>query len=170
MGSQPHGDDVPRQRRRRTAPHRGRNPAIVGAMIGGGVLVLVVAVLLAVCFIKSQHGDPRLIGTWKSDADATIAELRKVRAVTEQQERAMRNLFGKMVITYAAKTFTTDFDGKLNTQPYQVMSKDRDSVVLKSWSFTANKDEQYRIRFTDSDTYWVDAEAFRISECFRRVK
>ena len=37
----------------------------------------------------------------------------------------MRNLFGKMVITYAAKTFTTDFDGKLNTEPYQVMSKDR---------------------------------------------
>ena len=170
MGSQPHGDDVPRQRRRRTAPRRGRNPAIVGALIGGGVLVLAVAVLLAAYFIKSRGGDPRLIGTWKSDADATIAEMRKSRAVTDKQEAGLRKLFGKMIITYAAKTLTTELDGKLDTQPYQIVSKDRDSIVLKSWFAISNKDEQFHIRFTDSDTYWVDVEGFQVSECFRRVK
>jgi hypothetical protein len=142
----------------------------MAAMIGGGVLVVAVAVLVAVYLVKFRAGDPRLIGTWKSDADATIAEMRKSRAVTDKQEVALRKLFGKMTITYTAKTLTTDFEGAVDTQPYQILSKDRDSVVLKAWFSASKKDEQFRIRFTDSDTYWVDLEQFNVSECFRRVR
>jgi hypothetical protein len=171
MGSQiDDDDDMPRPGRRRIPPRRGRNPVVVGAVVGGIVIALAASVWAAVYVIKSRSGDSRLIGTWKSDADATIAELRKSRTVTDKQEAAMRKLFGKMTITYAAKTYTTEFDGKLDTQPYQIVSKDRDSVVLKSWSPIENKEVQFRIRFTDSGTYWVDVESFAISECFRRVK
>ncbi|HEX4591976.1 MAG TPA: hypothetical protein VH120_18725 [Gemmataceae bacterium] len=142
----------------------------MGAVVGGAVLVIAASVWAAVYFVKARPGDPRLIGTWQSDADATIAEMRKAKVVTEQQEKALRKLFGRMKITYSPTTFTTELDGVLETRPYQVLSRDRESVVLKEWSSLTNKEEQYRIRFIDRDTYWVDVEQFKLSECFRRLK
>jgi hypothetical protein len=125
---------------------------------------------MAVHFSKSRRGDPRLIGIWQSDADATITELRKARPVTDKQEVAMRKLFGKMKITYTDATITTELNGVVDNQPYQVVSRDGESVVVKSWSALSKKDEQWRLRFIGSDTYWVDVEQFALSECFRRIR
>jgi hypothetical protein len=141
----------------------------MGALAAGVVLVAVAA-WAAMHFAKGRPGDPRLIGTWQSDADATIAELRKARPVTDEQEQGMRKLFGRMKITYAATTFTTDLDGTVETHPYQVVSKDAESVVVKFRFSLTNKDELFRIRFVGADTYWVDVEQFKLSECFRRIK
>jgi hypothetical protein len=163
------GDPL-RPKGRRKIPRRKWNPVITAASAAGVVLVVVVLAWMAWHFSKSWRGESRLIGTWQSDADATITELRKSRPVTNKQEQAMRKLFGRMKITYTKTTLTTDFDGSLDTQPYQVVSKDRDSVVIKSWFALSKKDEQFRIRFIGSDVYWVDVEQFALSECFRRIE
>jgi hypothetical protein len=144
---------------------------VVGAVVTGAVVVIAAAVGAAVYFVKARSGDARLIGTWQSDADLTIAELRKAKPVTDQQEQAYRKLFGHMKVTYTATNFTTDWDGVPDKpQSYQVVSKDRDSAVVKAWSAASKKEENFRIRFVGSDTYWVDVEPLGMSECFRRVK
>jgi hypothetical protein len=119
-----------------------------------------------------------LLGTWQSDADATIAEIRKTRPVTDKQEQAMRKLFGKMKITYTTTTITSDFDGVVESQSYQVLSKDGDSIVVKYGFGPSNQEEEFRIRFVGDTfrirfvggaTYWVDTPKFNISECFKRI-
>src|SRR4051794_34396860 len=100
-------DDPPRRTRRPKA-RRGWNPVVVGASIVGVVLVVAAVVVVAVYVVKARRGDPRLIGTWQSDADATIADLKTARAVTDRQEQAMRKIFGRMKVTYTDKTLTTD--------------------------------------------------------------
>lgn len=170
MSSQLSSDDEPRPRRRRKAVRRGWNPLVVGGSVAGIVLVVVAVAWIAVRYGKSRRGDSRLIGTWQSDANATIAGIKAARTVTDTQEAAMRKLFGRMKLTYTADTITTELDGPPDTQPYQVVSKDGDSVVIKSWFALSKKDEQFRIRFVGNDTYWVDVEQFSISECFRRIQ
>ena len=168
MASKPPRED---SRRRRRPARRGWNPLIIGTSAVGLALVVVALTWMVLHFTKSsRRGEPRLIGSWQSDADATIAERRKSRPVTEQQEQAMRKLFGKMKITYTDTTVTSELDGVLDTQPYQVTNKDGESAMIKFWSALSKKDEIARIRFIDNDTYWVDAEQFAFSECFRRIK
>ena len=107
---------------------------------------------MVVHFSKARRAEPRLIGTWRSDADATIAELRKTQTVTEEREQGLRKLFGKMKITYTDKMFTTELDGVVNSQPYQVISKDATSVVIKTKPDLLNQDGLVRIRFIGNDT------------------
>ena len=156
--------------RRRKPKKSNAKPIIIAAAVAGAVVVGFVAVVLIMQVAKSRHSDPRLFGTWKSDADATVAEIKKTRTPTDEQEQKLKTmLFGKMKITYTANTVTTDFDGTVESQSYQVVRKDADSVTLKAWSPLTKKDETFRIRFVGTDTYWVDSEVANISECFRRI-
>lgn len=169
MESRQRRDDSPRRTRRPKA-RRGWNPVVVGVSVAGAVLV-VAAIVVAVVYVgKARRGDPRLIGTWQSDADATIADLNTTRTVTDQQEQLMRKLFGRLKVTYTDKTLTTDLDGKVETHPYQVVRQEGDSVVVKSWSDLSKKDEEVRIQFVGNDTYWVHVPQANLRECFRRVK
>jgi hypothetical protein len=157
--------DVSGPKRRR--PTRRSNPIVIGASAIGGLLFIVIGVAAIMQF--SKRGDPRLLGTWQSDADATIAEMKKNRPVTDQQEQALRKLFGKMKLTYSAKTVTSELDGTVDTQPYQIVRKEGDAIVVKSWSALSKKDEEYRINFVGPDTYWVEVPQFSLTECFRRI-
>src|SRR5688572_19032933 len=104
---------------------RGPNALIIGLSVAAGFLV-VAALIWSLVYFSKPRGEPRLVGTWKSDAEATIAERRKSHAVTDQQAEAMRKLFGKMKVTFTDKTVTTEFDGVVETQPYQVVKRDAD--------------------------------------------
>lgn len=181
MTSKPPDGESPRPRRRKKTAKNSSNAILIGALAVAVLVLVGVGVGIAVHFVKSRtpatSAPPeatstgvRLVGTWRSDADATIAEIRKSRTVTDSQEQAFRKLFGKMRITYTDKTLTTDMNGIKETQPYQVVSKDATAVVLKSWSALNKRDEETRLRFTDNNTYWIDSEQFKLSECFRRVE
>jgi len=146
MEPEPRRPAAPRPKRRRPAARRGWNPVVVGASVGAGLLVVAAVVWAAVHFTKSGRGDPRLIGTWKSDADATIAELRKSRPVTDKQEQALRQIFGKLTITYTATAMTTDFEGKVETHSYRMIAKDEDSVVFKTTSAETKAENEVRRR------------------------
>jgi hypothetical protein len=125
-------DVIPRPRGRRKPQRQGGKAIAVWASVAGAVVIAAVAVVVTVQVVKARRTDPRLYGTWKSDADATIAEMRKTRPVTDDQEQKLRMLFGKMTVTYTATTVTSDLDGTVETQPYQVVSKDATSVQIKS--------------------------------------
>ena len=64
-------------------------------------------------------------------------------------------------------SFEPDLNGIIDTQPYQVISRDATSVAIRTRSGVSNQEAPVRIRFVGNDTYWIDLE--RLSECFRRV-
>jgi hypothetical protein len=159
-----------RPKRRRPAPRRG-NPALLWGSVAAAVVVAAALVLVAVHFAKSRRGEPRLIGAWKSDADATIAALRKKRPVTDTQEQAMRKLFGKMTITYTATTFTYDLNGTVETLPYTVVSRNGDCIDCKTRGvIKKDEDEVVHICFVGADEYWVETSFSDVVECFRRIR
>jgi hypothetical protein len=139
-------------------------------MISAAVAVLGAGVWSAVYFIKSRSNEAQLLGAWKSDADATIAEMRKTRPVTDKQEEELRKIFGRMTITYSSNSLTTQMDGVVETAAYEIVSKDRDFALIKVHSPQSKKEVQYSVQFADRDTYWVETGEMRVRECFRRVK
>jgi hypothetical protein len=162
-----HGDS--RQPRRSKPKKSGTKAIFIAASVGGAVVVGFVAVVLVMQMSKSRRSDPRLFGTWQSDADATIADMKKGRPITDQGEQGLRRVFGKAKITYTADTMTTDFEGKVESQSYEVVAKDADAVTIKAWSPVSKKDESFRITFVGNNTYWVDVPSGKARECFRRV-
>jgi hypothetical protein len=116
--------------------------------------------------------EPRLIGAWQSDADANIAEMRRTRVVTSEEEQQVRRHGFKSKVTYTDKMMVTDVDGVVEPQPYQVVSQDGDVVIIKTWLDIRRQEEEVRIRFVGPDTYWFEfnADPIHVSECFRRVR
>jgi hypothetical protein len=138
---------------------------------------LLLAVLLAVIIVLSRPArqtDSRLIGTWQSDADRTIAEIRKRRPVDEKQEAAFRKLFGKLRVTYTATTCTSNLEAFSQTNPYEVLGKDNVSVVIREVEpkspILGEMTEFTVIQFDGLDSYWLFTKIGGIQEYFNRVK
>jgi hypothetical protein len=117
--------------------------------------------------------DERLIGTWQSDADRTVAALRQQRPVDEQQEAALRRLFGKLRITYTTTTYTTELDGGTRSSRYEVLGRDKLSVVVREVEPNSSPLEVTEfavLHFDGPDLFWVYTKVGGIREYFRRVR
>ncbi len=114
--------------------------------------------------------EPRLAGTWQSDADATMAAQRRVRPVPEEQEAAMWKLFGKMRVTFKGHTYTSEMNGEQETGSFQVLRRDADSALITSFSTTSQTRERFRVQFLGPDTYRLFVEKYKVWEYFRRVE
>ncbi|MDB5385192.1 MAG: hypothetical protein JWM11_838 [Planctomycetaceae bacterium] len=155
--------------------HHWRRTAIIGLLASAGLLAALVAIVVIPLRITPLTDD-RLIGTWQSDAERTIAGMQRGESEDPQREAKLRNLFGKLRVTYAATTYTSELDESVNTYSYQVLGRDRHSVVI---SDAANKESPLDflelstftvIHFDSPDSYWLNSEAGGMREYFKRVR
>jgi hypothetical protein len=141
--------------------------------------VLQAAILIALVFhLRSPHRiDERLIGSWQSDPDRTIAALRDHRSVDDNQEAALRKLFGKLRVTYTSTTYTTELDDVTESHQYEVLGVDKHSVVIREVNRKPSPvdtifdpTEFTVIQFEGPDSYWLYSRIGCLRECFKRIK
>lgn len=150
--------------------------AIASLLVAAGSLAaLVAAVVLPIRILRVT--DDRLIGTWQSDADRTIAGIRERRPVDDQHEAALRTLFGKLRVTYTATTYTTELDGKTESSRYEVLGRDKHSVVIREVEPKPSPlvgivelSEFDVIHFDGPDSYWLYTQIGGVREYFKRVR
>lgn len=152
----------------------GRWKWIAGFALATSVALLA-ALVVAVAILQrpARQTDKRLIGTWQSDADRTIAELRQRRPVDEKQEAALRKLFGKLRITYTETTYTTELNGVTESNRYEVLGRDKHSVVIREINPKPpilEVTEFGVIHFDGPDCFWVYTEVGGLCEFFKRVR
>jgi hypothetical protein len=117
--------------------------------------------------------DARLVGTWHSDADATIARLRPA---NDEEELKWRRKMFKTTLTYTADSITTQIgDGEPDTRPYRVIRKDAKGVTLRFYFAATERDEEVKITFEGSELerptrYWVETTDPPSNECFNRIR
>lgn len=129
-------------------------------------------------FRFGRRTDARLLGTWKSDADLTMASLERKSSRDAEREAKLRSLFGKMRITWTATQVTSDLEGYLDTDKYKVLASDTDSVTIQSEETTPSPLDGlglptvHVIHFVGADTYWLDISGGSggMREYFTRVK
>jgi hypothetical protein len=170
--------DPGRRRRRVRAPRSGRarrawrwvaRAAVVAvaALAGGAAVWLVIQAGRPVAAVPPE---PRLIGTWVSDADATIAELHKSRDVSDAEELDLRRRLFKTVMTFSADSLTTDVNGDVDARPYRVVRRTDDGVILKYRIEASMQEEEVRITFLGPDRIRLDLPQFSLTEFYRRVR
>ena len=114
-----------------------------------------------------------LIGTWQSDADRTLAAARQLRPVDEKQEALLRKLFGKLRVTYTGTAYTTELDGVTESGRYEVLGRDRLSVVIREVEPKPSPLEVTAftlIHFDGPDSHWLYTKIGGIREYFKRIK
>lgn len=100
-------------------------------------LILAVVLLIGLAVILSRNTrqiDHRLIGTWQSDADRTIALILGPPPYDDEAKRKeakLRTLYGKMRITFTTTTWSSELDGNVDSGKYEVLGKDKVSVVIR---------------------------------------
>jgi hypothetical protein len=143
--------------------------------VAGGAPAALVIVLVRPIRI-GRISDDRLYGTWQSDADRTVAGIRDRKPVDETHEAALRKLFGKLLVTYTPTTFTTELDGATQEYKYEVLGKDKHSVVIREIEpkptplDALNLSEFTVIQFDGPDSYWLYTSIGGIREHFKRLR
>lgn len=127
---------------------------------------LAVTVLMSVVALAGYAAE--LEGTWKSDAELTMAFNRANARLTEKQEKFLAEILGKLTVTYKNGTVYSsmpltrvtvsgkprDFDGFSETAAYRVVAQDQDTIVLQ----TTEHDGTSKIsllKFEAEDRYWI---------------
>jgi len=115
-----------------------------------GTLLLVAAVALPVSADILLH---QLQGTWKSDKDATLAELRKHDHWTEERIKLIEGILGKMTVRFSGKTMQTEFlDLKSEVEP-NVKKLEDGRIRIEYTDQTFGK--QVSIVEVSGDSMWV---------------
>jgi len=132
-------------------------------------LALIGITMLAGC---SRRGDARLIGTWQSDADKTIAQMKTTRTITEGPEAVLRKYYGHIKKTFTPTTYTMDANGaagrnEVETVPYTIVHRDGDSITIKYRK--NNKDLETKILFDGSDGFWQAGDDTDKGEYYKRI-
>lgn len=138
-----------------------------------GLLTGILATLI--CSGKKAHiTDERLMGTWQSDADRTIAAFRERGPIDPTKETQLRRLFGKLRVTYTPTTGTTQMEGTPGTFPIEIIDKDAHSVVIRETnspiSVASKLSEFTVIQFDGPDSFYlVTKSGNNIREYFKRI-
>lgn len=108
-----------------------------------------------------------LIGAWRSDAARTRAELEARRDIPPKTRQALRQIFGRLTITYGARIAVSCYDGLTTRQAYRVLACDATSVAIVCRGQRRPETRLYQLVFEDQDHYWICLG--KIREFFVRV-
>lgn len=144
---------------------------------------IAVILLIALCVIgyyywsNTTRVDDRLIGTWQSDGERTIATMKEQRKLNDKQVESLNTLFGKLQITYTNnREIRTSMNDSKDSGRFEIVGMDKNSVVIREYG-TKRPDVEYFnlseyqvIYFDGPDAYWVYTQIGGVKEYFKRVK
>jgi hypothetical protein len=137
-------------------------------------LAAILALAAAVGCSTTGLRDARLIGTWRSNGERTVAKMfqRDPRWTNAPPERVqkVKDMFGQMTVTYSGGTIGTDYRGERERLGYKVVERGQDYVVLRIRGGLEDR-QNIRIRFVDdAQAYWIQSfVAPSIEERFDKV-
>jgi hypothetical protein len=111
--------------------------------------------------------DKRLLGTWKSDRRKTMAEWNWPKGYPTQKRKKVAAMFGKLTIRYTRTRIYSEFEDLRESDSYQVVAADSDSVAIVCWSSLLKENRIWHLHF-EGDFFWIAIGPCR--EWFKRVK
>ena len=112
--------------------------------------------------------DSRLIGTWRSDAFKTRAEIATRRDMRLAKNKKLASLFGKLELRYTRSLCYSRFETHKSMNAYEVVAKDEYSVAVVSFRPMIGKQITH-IHF-EGQHYWIYLGSGGLREFFKRVK
>ena len=118
---------------------------------------------------KRPRTDRRLLGTWQSDREATVAEWRFRKRLTPEKRRRFLDTFGHLTITYTPTRICTIFHDQGDVGSYELLATDPESVAIRHGMLDLDGTHRIQhIHFEGPDRYWIALGPNR--EWFKRVR
>ena len=136
---------------------------------------LILLILSAVSIPVTASSVPKwLAGTWKSNEEKTLEDMRKHPEITEKAKKLFTNhFFGRLVIIYkneeAAWYLIGDNPEKLEFIRYQAFPSGNNSVTFKFFDKTFGEKAGSTI-YRDGDCYYMFTSKWKFKEYFCRYK
>ena len=110
-----------------------------------------------------------LVGTWKSNKEATLAYLQIHTHLTQEKLDMIGKALGKMTITFTTTNLTMKSDDWNFSSPYEIVSETREFVVIESNNPNTSRRTQDSFDL-DGDSIWIrDTRIPGYKERFDRV-
>jgi hypothetical protein len=112
--------------------------------------------------------DKRLLGTWRSDRRRTMQDWVWPQGTRNERRNRFSEVFGRLTIRYTRQKIHFDLNGRKDSQAYEVLGSDANSVAILHNQGGAEGGIILHIQFEWKDLYWVPLGHNR--EYFKRVK
>jgi len=132
-------------------------------------LVLVGTLLLALNAPHANAENCRIAGVWKSNEELTLKNMEKAQLTEKQRKLFSNNFFGKLVLNYTCKGFTSTFEGKIDTYEFLSMSESGDTVTTEYYD-PFYKQNMKRTAVISGNCYSIALEHLGFDEVFCRIK
>lgn len=109
--------------------------------------------VMAVMFLISAESalcDPRLEGSWRSDAGLTIQSIETVRDLSPEDREDFEEMLGKMTMSFGPDAVVVDWGepgAKVMTVPYRVLETGENHVTVEFDDRQGGTTETVRYRF-----------------------
>ena len=112
--------------------------------------------------------DPRLLGTWRSDAVATLADMDKHPEIPEKARQVFREeLFGNRTVTYTATEYFSEFKTLKQRVPYVVKQSTKEYIDIEYFDALLKSKMTQRI-FFDGERAYCLVSKFNFKEYYQR--
>lgn len=119
--------------------------------------------------MAQAKSDKRLLGAWRSDRRRTMKDWSWPKSMRAERRKRFAALFSHLTVRYTRQRIHTDLKGYRNSQPYEVVASDSDSVAILCESALLGGRRIQHIHFDGDDYYWIEILE-RQREWFKRVK
>ena len=116
---------------------------------------------------KATKTEKRLLGTWLSDRQRTLKELRFRPGTSRKSREWLRASFGHLRLTYTRHQIRTVLKDFQTTDAYEVLVSDANSVAIRWHCKVTDEWDIRHIHFHGQDHYWVSYGYHR--EWFKRI-
>src|SRR6185436_8146526 len=120
------------------------------------LLILGCLCLVTLMGCQSDHGEPRLQGTWRSNKEETVSVWRRDAVIPVKViDRFENEVLGKMSVTYSGRSVTsTTGSDWTEVSEYRVVESGDDFVVFDQFSKLYKRTLRWRVRFV-KDGLWI---------------
>lgn len=114
--------------------------------------------------------DERILGEWRVDTAATLAEWRKHKQLTPAREQFWARTWEDVQITYYPDRYTTRFRETAARSFYKVRSRGQNEIVIREKT-RSGAVRDITIQFDGPDRIWIPNDAGpELRQCLYRVK
>jgi hypothetical protein len=109
--------------------------------------------LLSILSFSTFAGSEKLMGTWKSNKEVTLAYLKIHTSLTPQQLDMVSQSLGKMTLAFDKTNLTMKTDDWKFVSPYKIISETTNSMTIESKDPNTQTLTQSKFEF-DGNGFW----------------
>lgn len=130
------------------------------------IIIAAISIIPSICLCENICP---LKGTWKSNKDASLEEMKKADLTEKQIKFFSGDLFGKMIVEATCGEITFTFDEYVTKEKYKVIESGINYMVIESIEEGSDIKQITRIEL-NGNCYLIPVQNVGFNEVFCRVK